>query len=165
MTPDHRFLLPIPVLCAALCAALLLACGGDGLEAASQELEAIQAEVEQARAELRTREGEAQAATASLERAQANLERAEKRLVAARDRVEEATNDTVLFRAVQQRLLDESDLDGVAITARVERRTATLDGSVPHEKLKKLAEEIAQQTRGIETVVNRITVDVAAPGE
>lgn len=150
----------------AVCAAAALgACAEDGLEAASQKLEAVQADVDRARAEMEAKDAVAAEAGEALERAREELERAEQRLADARERVEDETNDTALFRAVQRRLLDESDLDGVAITARVERRTATLDGTVPSPELKKLAEEIAKQTRGIETVVNRISVDVAAAAE
>ncbi len=138
-------------------------CGDDGLEAVSAHLAEIESEVEQARMDVERSDAQASQAGDALERARASLEEAEQRLADARERVAKAANDAVVFRAVQRRLLDEEDLEGVAISARVQRRTVTLEGSVPNETLKKRAQEVASGATGVETVINQITVDVAAP--
>lgn len=138
-------------------------CGDDGLEAVSAQLAEIENEVDQARIEVERRDAEASQAGDALERARETLEEAEQRFADARKRVAKAASDAVVFRAVQQRLLDDGDLEGVAISARVQRRTVTLEGSVPNELLKKRAQEVASGATGVETVINQITVDVAAP--
>ena len=150
--------------CLLMLAALAgVGCGDDGLEAVSAQLAEIESEVEQARMEVERSDTEASKAGDALERAREALEEAEQRFADARKRVAKAASDAVVFRAVQQRLLDEADLEGVAISARVQRRTVTLEGSVPNELLKKRAQEVALDATGVETVINQITVDVAAP--
>lgn len=142
---------------------LLSACGGDdGLEAASEELSEIQEEVAEARAAVEERKAKADEAEEALEAARETLARAEAKLAEARADVAKAANDAVLFRTVQQRLLDDSRLEGVAISARVQKRVVTLEGSVPSEELKRRAEKVAADTTGVATVVNQITVQVAA---
>ncbi len=138
-------------------------CGDDGLEAVSAQLAEIESEVERARTEVERSDAQASQAGDALEQAREALEEAEQRLADARQRVAKAASDAAVFRAVQQRLLDEADLKGVAISARVQRRTVTLEGSVPNETLKKRAQEVASGATGVETVINQITVDVAAP--
>jgi osmotically-inducible protein OsmY len=138
-------------------------CGDDGLEAVSAQLTEIESEVDQARIEVERRDAEASQAGDALERAREALEEAEQRFADASERVAKAASDAVVFRAVQQRLLDDGDLEGVAISARVQRRTVTLEGSVPSEALKLRAQEVASGATGVETVINQITIDVAAP--
>ncbi len=138
-------------------------CGDDGLEAVSAQLAEIESEVEQARVEVERSDAEASKAGNALERAREALEEAEQRFADASKRVAKAASDAVVFRAVQQRLLDDGDLEGVAISARVQRRTVTLEGSVPNEALKKRAQGVASGATGVETVINQITIDVAAP--
>ncbi len=138
-------------------------CGDDGLEAVSVQLGEIESEVEQARVNVEQADAQASQAGDALERAREALGEAEQRLADARERVAKVASDAVVFRAVQQRLLDEGDLAGVAISARVQRRTVTLEGNVPNETLKKRAQEVASGATGVETVINQISVDVAAP--
>lgn len=142
---------------------LLVACGGeDDLAAASAEVAQIEQEVAEARTAVEEAEAEAATANEVVVAARATLEAAEARLAGAREQVAKQANDAVVFHAVQRRLLDDSDLEGVAISARVQKRIVTLDGSVPNETLKKRAEEVAAGTTGVETVINQITVEVAA---
>jgi osmotically-inducible protein OsmY len=143
-------------------AALLAACGGGGLEEASEEQKAMQSKVAEARTRVEARQQEAEQAHRALEQARKDLEAAEQRLAAARAEVAKEANDAVLFRSVQQRLLDAGELEGVAISARVQKRVVTLEGSVPSETLKMRAEEIAANTTGVETVINQIAVRAKA---
>jgi len=141
------------------CVALLAACGGDdGLEAASQELAQMEQKVQAAQAQVEAREAEARSAEDALKDARDVLAKAEKQLAEARARVAKQANDAVLFRNVQQRLLDDGKLRGVAVSARVQKRVVTLEGTVPSEELKTRAEQVAAQTTGVETVVNQIAV-------
>lgn len=163
-----RLRLPLRGICSILALSLasaLVACGDSDLEAATAEVAAIEARVEQARAEVERADATASEADEAQERARATLEQAEQQLADARQRVDLQTGDATLFRNVQQQLLDEDDLEGVAVTARVKRRVVTLEGNVPNERLKQLAEQIASSTTGVASVVNQITIDVAAPPE
>jgi len=153
-----------PWLLVVACALLVAACGGDGgLEAASEQLAQMEQKVEAARTRVEAREAEARSAEQALKEARDTLAQVEKQLADARARVAKQANDAVLFRSVQQRLLDDAKLRGVAISARVQKRVVTLEGSVPSEELKTRAEQVAAQTTGVETVVNQIAV--RAPAE
>ena len=143
-----------------LSAALLLfaACGDGGLEEATEQFEEMQARVAEARSRVEAHEAEAKRAEAALARSREELAAAEKRLAEARAAVAKEANDAVLFRTVQQRLLDDDDLEGSAVSARVQKRVVTLEGSVPSERMKERAEKIATETAGVETVINQISV-------
>lgn len=142
-------------------AALLAACGGDDLEAASEELREMEQRVEQARARVGSREADARAADDALREAREALDRAEEKLRSARERVAKQVDDAKLFRAVQKRLLDDARLRDVAISARVQQQVVTLEGEVATPQQKQRAEEIAARTTGVETVINQIEVRAA----
>ncbi|MGH0030155.1 MAG: BON domain-containing protein [Myxococcota bacterium] len=161
MKPRSRL---VPALCALLASLLLAACGGeDSLEAAREQLAQIKQEVADAEEEVRMREENAAKANEALETARKTLAEARRRLAEADTAVAQAAKDPVLFRAVQQRLLDAPELEGLAVSARVQNRVVTLEGSVPDEAEKARAEEIAAGTTGVETVVNQIRVTAPVP--
>lgn len=143
--------------------ALLAGCGDDGLEKAREELARIETRVERAREAFEQRRREVDRAESALQQARRDLEKAEQQLAEARADIAERADDALLFREVQGRLLEHEDLEEVAISARVDDRVVTLEGSVPSESEKRLAGEIAREVAGVESVVNRIEIDVATP--
>jgi len=143
----------------------LAACDGErSLEAASEKVERVARDVDAARAKIEQREEAVEKAKESLEEARTELAEIETKLSEARQSVEDAISDTDLFRAVQSALLDDDDLEDLAISARVAQRVVTLEGSVPSEDLKVRAEKIAGDALGVATVVNQIRVEVPAEG-
>ncbi len=143
----------------------LAACGGgDPLEEASAQVERVQRDVETARGLVERREEELEKAREALEEAREDLAEIETELADARQGVEEAVSDNDLFRAVQSALLEDAELEGHAISARVTQRVVTLEGTVPSEEVKSRAETIASQALGVATVVNQIRVE-APPAE
>ena len=159
MRNRNRFLLSLLVL--GLIASGLTACdgGGGGLEEASAQAERVARDVEAARNVVERREGELKDAMAALEEARQNLAEVETELAEARKNVEEAVSDNDLFRTVQQALLEDAELEAHAISARVQQRVVTLEGSVPSDELKGRAEAIAADALGVATVVNQIRIE------
>lgn len=145
--------------------ALLVACGDDGLERARERLAQMEARVERAREAYQERRREVDEAEGALEKARRELEEAEKRLAEARTEIAERADDALLFREVQRLLLEDDDLEQVAIAARVSERVVTLEGDVPTEALKKRAGEVAREVAGVERVVNRIAVQTPKASE
>jgi osmotically-inducible protein OsmY len=155
---------------AGLAAALVaLACGGSNpeanLEQASQALEDARAQVAKDRESVQALESEAQEAQQRLADARSALREAENELAQREAAVHSSATDDVLFRTVQKRLLEDGDLSNVAIAARVSKGVVTLSGTVPNEKLRDRALEIARTTPGTGTVENHIEVDVSAGEE
>lgn len=146
-----------------------LACGGSDpevdLEQASKAVEEVRAEVEKAREMVEAREREAKRAQEQLAEARSALREAESRLAQREAVVDRSATDTVLFRSVQKRLLEDEDLSEVAIAARVSKGAVTLSGSVPDAKLRDQAVEIARTTPGVASVESLIAVPVSADKE
>ena len=132
------------------------------LEAASEAVAEAQQSVESARAELEARRSALESAREAVGAAEISLREAEQHLAEARAEVFEQATDTVLFRAVQKRLLDEDRLGKVAIAARVEQGTVVLSGAVPDDRLRQRAVEIARDTPGVLEVDDRIRVTARA---
>lgn len=145
--------------------ALLASCGDDGLERARERLERIEARVERAREAFQERRRARDEAERALEKARAELEEAEQQLAEARADIAEHADDALLFREVQGRLLEDRELEDVAISARVDERVVTLQGSVPSEVQRERAAEIAREVAGVERVVNQIAIDAAPAPE
>lgn len=59
---------------------------------------------------------------------------------------------------VTSRLQNDEDLRSYAIDVRVTGGTATLSGRVPNEDLKRRAEMLARPARGVQSIINEITV-------
>jgi osmotically-inducible protein OsmY len=150
----------------ALAFALALPGCGDGGDADTEtaltdaiaETERLAADVEAARAEVEREQSE-------LDSARAQLAEAEKLLAEGEREVSRHASDPYLFRAVQRGLLEDAELDGLAISARVNQRVVTLEGAVPSAALRTRAEEIAAGTPGVLDTQNRISIDVAAAPE
>lgn len=147
--------------------ALSLACGRsdpeEELARASEAADAAKERVASARATVETREAEVKAAQQRLADARAALREAEEEYSKREQTVDRNATDAVLFRAVQKRLLEDDRLESVAIAATVDDGVVTLTGSVPNAKLSDHAALVASQTPGVESVTNRIQVDVPGP--
>lgn len=165
-----RFTIPrlvsIRGLAATLALALWLPACGDSdpearLEAAGEALSEARAEVQEARESVEQRKAAVTSAEEELAEARERLKGAEAQLAEVEQRVDLRATDAAVFRAVQQRLLEDESLEEVAIAARVERGVVTLLGQVPEAEQRERAGEIARGTPGVVAVENRI--DVASP--
>ena len=154
-------------ICAVVGMALVaLACGGSDpeadLEQASLAVDNARAHVAEERESVRGLETEVAKMQKQLAEARAALLEAENELEQRESAVNRSATDAVVFRAVQKRLLDDDDLENVAIAARVSKGVVTLSGSVPNAKLRDRALEIARATPGVGSVESEIEVQVAA---
>ena len=140
--------------------AALLACGGDDLEArlarASEQLDEERAVVDGARDAVAERRAVLKQAQEELAASQDELSEAERRFAKLEASLTSSVTDDVLVRAVQKRLLEDDDLDTVAIAARVKLGVVTLSGVVPNTGLRDRALEIAGETPGVASVSNQI---------
>jgi osmotically-inducible protein OsmY len=143
-----------------------LGCGGSDpavdLERASQAVDEARSRVGTAREVVTARESEVKDAKKRLAEAQTALHDAQTELATNEAAVDRNATDAVLFRTVQQRLLEDDDLAKVAIAASVTNGTVTLSGSVPNGELRDRAVEVARATPGVQKVQSRIEVPVAA---
>src|SRR5690606_12701346 len=69
--------------------------------------------------------------------------------------------DTLLFRTVQARLLEDDALEDAAVSASVEGGVVTLSGTVPSEALRDRAVAVARETAGVVDVRSRIEIAAA----
>jgi osmotically-inducible protein OsmY len=152
--------------------ALLLAaagCGGEDQEQALEEATAaVIAErdaVQEAREKVDAHQQAVDEARDELEAAKDELEIREQALREAESHVDLKATDATLFRSVQRRLLDDEELDELAVAVQVAKGVVTLLGTVPDEDDRARAEEIARATPGIVTVENRIEVTSPAAEE
>ena len=76
-----------------------------------------------------------------------------------------SATDDVLFRTVQSRLLEDDELESVAISAIVKEGVVTLSGVVPGTELREHALEIVRSTPGVASVESQIELlpAVSAP--
>ena len=149
----------------ALLVAAALALGSCG-ESPEQRLERVSLELEGVRSAALRAQQHAQQREQSFERAKAELEQARKAqreaelaLAEAESRVDLRGVDDLIFRLVQERLLEDKDLEGVAIRASVARGVVTLEGEVPSASLRERALGIAQTTTGVSRVRDSIRVE------
>jgi len=154
----------------ALAAAVaLVACGSSDPEAklveASKKADAAHSAVDEARDAVQAREQDLQNAQQQLADAREALRKAQQEAAEREANVDRSATDAVLFRAVQKRLLEDRDLESVAISATVRSGVVKLTGSVPDGKLRDRAVEIADSTPGVSSVESRIEVAVSAPAE
>jgi osmotically-inducible protein OsmY len=143
-----------------------LACGEPSLEERLSQTEAALAEsreaVREAREGLESREKAAEAARLEVEDARKALAEAEQKLVEAESQVDLGMTDALLFRAVQRRLLEEDQLQDVAIRAEVERGVVTLHGRADDPEISEVAVAIAQAVPGVASVESRIEIRAPA---
>lgn len=147
-------------------AALSFACGSadpeEELARASEAADAALEQVDTARADVEKREAEVKEAQKLLTEARATLREAQQEYAKREQTVDLSATDSVLFRAVQKRLLDDGALESVGIAAKVTDGVVTLSGSVPNAKLSDRAALVAGETPGVTSVTNRIKVAVSA---
>jgi osmotically-inducible protein OsmY len=154
------------LLCGAL-AAPLVGCGGDDeeerLEELSKELSSLRAGLAERRELVNEREATAKAAQDELAEARGKLLESEQRIAEIEKEIGAHASDPLIFRMVQKALLDDDDLEDVAISARVERGVVSLSGVVPEAKLRDRAVKVAQDVPGVVSVQNRIQVAGGEP--
>ena len=153
---------------ALLVAALLaVSCGGDDeearLEELSQELGSLREALPDLRARVSEREATVKAAQDELADARGALRKSESRIAEIDKEVGAHATDPLLFRMIQQQLLEDDDLEEVAISARVEHGVVTLSGVVPDAELGERAVKLAESVPGVVSVQSRIQVAGAKP--
>jgi osmotically-inducible protein OsmY len=166
MSRHHPPILALAVVFAL--SALLLAAAGCGSDSPEQELKEATAavvakreSVQKAREEVEARQQVVDEARKELEAAKSELRIQEQELRDAESRVGRKATDATLFRSVQRSLLDDAELDDLAIAVQVTKGVVTLQGTVPDEKDRARAEEVASATPGVVNVENRI--ELASP--
>jgi osmotically-inducible protein OsmY len=158
--PVLRSVLLAPALVSAL--ALFAACGSESEEEraarAAQELASAREEVKRAGEDLGAKEAALEAASSAVAAARERVGQAEARVQTAEASDDLHVSDAALFRAVQERLLEDRALRGVAIRAVVTQGTVVLSGVVPNEKLRERAVAVASEVPGVTAVDSRIEV-------
>ena len=152
----------------ALAVAGAVGCGESDQEAAFRE--AIE-RLDDAREVVTGAREEVDAKTLALERSREELAEAQEALVRAEQGLAEAragvgvlATDEVLFREVQTRLLDDEQLESLAIGARVEKGVVTLSGEAASQEQSERAAELADEIPGVLGVDNRISIVPAEQG-
>lgn len=164
----QAFRRPLALALAVAAVLLVSACHQDAVEEfqkaakalgeARQDLEqAREAEAEKAKALEKAREEHTAA--------QQTVRDAERHLAEVESQVDLKATDDVLFRLVQSTLLEDKDLEGVAIRASVEKGVVTLSGVVPNPKLRDRAIAVASKVPGVARVESQITVPAPPPAE
>jgi osmotically-inducible protein OsmY len=147
--------------------ALAVGCGGDDeaarIQELSEELSNLREGLPALRARVEERESKAKAAQDELAEARGALRTSESRIAEIQREVGQHATDPVLFRMVQQELLEDDDLEDVAISARVEHGAVTLSGVVPSAELGARAVELAESVPGVISVQSRIQVAEGKP--
>jgi osmotically-inducible protein OsmY len=146
---------------------LAVGCGGDDearrIQELSEELSSLREGLPALRTRVEERESKAKAAQDELAEARGALRASESRIAEIQREVGQHATDPVLFRMVQQELLEDDDLEDVAISARVEHGAVTLSGVVPSAELGARAVELAESVPGVTSVQSRIQVAEAKP--
>jgi osmotically-inducible protein OsmY len=152
--------------------ALLLATAGCGGESQEQALEEAMSAVVAKREAVQEARETVDARQQAVEEAQAELDAAKQELAARGQALREAESqvgskatDATLFRSVQRRILDDEELDELAIAVQVTKGIVALVGTVPDEEDRARAEEVARTTLGVVTIENRIEVSAPAAEE
>ncbi len=144
-----------------LCGGLLVGCGNseeEKIEALTKELGSLREGLSETRAEVAEREATAKTANDALAKTRGELRESETRIAAIEKELGTHATDPVLFRMVQKQLLDDDDLEDVAISARADHGVVTLSGVVDNEKLRDRAVKLAESVPGVVSVQDRIQV-------
>lgn len=148
-------------------ALLAVGCGGDDeaarIEKLSEELTVLREGLPALRSRVEERETAAKSAQDELAEARGALHASESRIAEIQREVGAHATDPLLFRMVQQELLEDDDLEDVAISARVEHGAVTLSGVVPNAELGARAVELAESVPGVVSVQSRIQVAEGKP--
>ncbi len=141
---------------------LLIGCGEptqeELLEAATEALEGANLEADEASAALAQREEELAMAQSARDGAAERLREAQRGLAEARTQVGLHATDDLLFRKVQQALLEDAVLADVAVSAKVEDGVVTLSGDVPSEAVRSHATVLAEAVPGVAEVRSLLVV-------
>jgi len=151
--------------CLLFAALLAVSCGGDAArrEELSHELASLREGLPEARARVADREATAKKAQDELAEARGGMRESERRIAEIEKEIGANATDPVMFRMVQKQLLDDDDLEDVAISARVERGVVTLSGVVPDAELRDRAVKLAEAVPGVVSVQDRIQIAEAKP--
>jgi osmotically-inducible protein OsmY len=149
-----------------LAAGVLFAGCGESEEAKiaklTGELGKLRQSVVETRAAVAEREAAVKAANDALAKSRGELRDSEARIATIEKELGQHATDPVLFRMVQKQLLDDDDLEDVAISATVQHGVVTLAGIVSNQKLRERAVKLAESVPGVVSVQDRIQV---APAE
>ena len=141
---------------------LLIGCGEptqeELLEAATAALDVAEFEADEASAALAQREEELTLAQSARDEAAERVREGERSLSEARTQVGLHATDDLLFRTVQQALLEDAVLSDVAISAKVEDGVITLTGDVPSEAIRSHATRLAEGVPGVAEVRSQLRV-------
>ncbi|RIL04414.1 MAG: hypothetical protein DCC71_14165, partial [Proteobacteria bacterium] len=158
----------IACVAAGLAGTMLLACGESReekyekamrvAESARSSVDDVQEEVDEREAEYTKEQNEANEARERLDEAREKLASVRENYEGARAEVAKWADDATLFRTVQQRLLEDRELEDAAVSARVEHGVALLTGTVPDEDARERAVEIARETPGIVDVQSQLAI-------
>jgi osmotically-inducible protein OsmY len=144
----------------------LTACGESSVEEQLVRAEGVlrdaRGAVRQATEKVDQEEQELEVVQAELREARRELSEAEARLADAESKVDLKTTDDLVFRSLQRRLLEEDELDHVALRVEVNRGVVTVRGTVPEAESRDLALEIAGEFPGVASVNDQITVSEKA---
>ena len=158
--------LPLSLLVLSLLA-LTLGCGEptqeELLESATEAFEEAKLEVDEASAALDQREEELAMAQSARDEAAERLRDGERALAQARAQVGLHATDELLFRKVQQALLEDEALADVAVSAKVDDGVVTLSGGVPSEAIRAHAARVAENVPGVAEVRSLLTVPAPEP--
>ena len=167
MFVDRRSRFLRTVLTAALAGVVVTGCGEptqeELLQAATDALAVAEAEVEEASAELALREEELALAQAARDQAAERLRDGERTLAESREQVGLHATDGLLFRKVQQALLEDEELKDVAVSARVDDGVVTLTGEVPDDATRERANAVARAVPGVAEVKTLLQVPAPEP--
>jgi osmotically-inducible protein OsmY len=163
MSRHHPSLLWLAALSTLSILALAAAgCGEDSQEQALEEATAAVAgareALQEARQEVEALQQAADEARKELDAAKSELRIREEALREAESHVGLKATDAALFRSVQRRLLDDEELENLAVRAEAAKGVITLQGTVPDQENRARAEEIASETPGVVAVENQIEV-------
>ena len=142
-------------------AATLTACSDDAQERYDEATEAL-AEARENRAEaqqaLQEKQAELEEFQDKLDEAEEELEQARENQAEAEAKVNASVTDEVLFRTLQRKMLNKDKFEDAAIAVGVADRVVTLTGSVPNQKTRKAALEIAREQSGVKEVIDFLKV-------
>ena len=159
--PRSLSILPLVLL------ALALGCGEptqeELLQAATEAYEEAKLETDEASAALALREEELAMAQTARDEAAERLREGERARSDARTQVGLHATDELLFRKIQQALLEDEALADVAVSAQVEDGVVTLTGEVPSEALRTHAALVAEAVPGVAEVRTLLTVPAPEP--
>jgi osmotically-inducible protein OsmY len=154
---------------AVVLAALALGCGDSdpmlNLAQVNADVKQAQGDLDAAKETVVAREADVAAARQALELARVAVRTAETQLADRKAEIDRGTADTLLFRAVQQRLLEDDQLDSVAVAATVSDGVVVLSGSVEDADQRDRAVAITREIPGVEGVESRIQTPVAQTGD